>query len=435
LKGLTINNKGRLTFDGYDLAEIADDFGTPLYVISEKRIRENYRRIYQAYKKRYDKIRVAYAVKANYTLAVVRILADEGADAEVLPGCEVLIALKAGISPSELILTGNNKTEKEFKEALNADVGIIVLDSVSELAKLSDVAKSLDKTPKVMLRVNPLIDISSHPNISTATRETKFGIDIQGGVALKAFEKAVGMQSIDVVGVHAHIGSQILSVEPFKEEVEKILDFVKQLHDKLNFTPTYIDLGGGYGIAYTKDEAPLNPESVAVVVTDAVKSRFDKWGIERPTIILEPGRSLVGDAEVLLAQVGNIKNTSTIKYASVNASTNLLPGIFLENRRYEVAVANKAGEKPEEVVSISGPLCFSGDVIAKACELPRVEEGDIIAILNTGAYCQVGASMFNATPRPATLLLGENSVDIIQKSESCEDIMARDVLPPRLSKK
>jgi len=423
-----------LTFDGYDLVELADNFDTPIYVISERRVRENYRRIYTAFKGHYDKIRIAYAVKANYTLAVVRILAEEGAGAEVLPGGEVLITLKAGIRPGELILTGNNKSERAFEEAVNAGVGLIVIDSVSELVKLGDVARRLGKIPKLLLRVNPLIDIQSHPNISTATRESKFGINIQDGAALKAFETAMGVESVDVVGVHAHIGSQILSVEPFREEVEKLLDFVKQLHDKLSFTPTYIDLGGGYGIAYKRDEVSLNPESVAVAITDVVKSRLEEWGMERPTIILEPGRSLVGNAEVLLARVGNIKTTSTVKYAAVDASTNLLPGIFFENRHYEVLVANKAGEKSEDVVSISGPLCVSGDVIARGCEMPRVEEGDIIAILNTGAYCQVGASTFNASPRPATLLLGEDSVDIIQKSESREDIFARDVLPSRLSK-
>ncbi|WP_309492749.1 diaminopimelate decarboxylase [Candidatus Hecatella orcuttiae] len=427
-----VNPEGRLTLDGYDLVELADSYGTPLYVVSEARIREKYRQLHSAFRGRYEKVLIAYAVKANFTLAVVRILAQEGAGAEVLPGGEVRIALSAGIPPEKLVLTGNNKTGEDFTQSLKAGVGFIVVDSLSELRKLDEAAGSLGKTPKIMVRVNPSIQVPTHPYIATAVKESKFGVDIPSGAAFRVYEAALRMKNVETVGVHFHIGSQILSTEPFTEAVERVLDFVELLKEKLGFTPTCLDFGGGYGIPYKPEDPALAPEAIAEALVGALRPRLSRLG--EPLLILEPGRCLVGDSEVLLARVGNVKDTPAGKFASVDASTNLLPGIFTEfNRHYEAAVANKADRAEEEAVHFSGPLCFAGDILAKNRRVPRVEEGDIIAFLDVGAYCQVAASTFNAYPRPPTLLLSEHGVELIQRRETYEDIVKRDILPSRLT--
>ncbi len=424
-----VNSSGNLTLDELDLVELADRYGTPIFIISEIRIREKYRQLYCAFKSCYEKILLTYSIKANFITAVVRILGQEGAGADVLPGGELNIALSAGISPEKLILEGNNKSEAEIENGLKAEVGFIVVDSRSELAKIDRVACRLGKKPRIMLRVNPIIDVPTHPNIATGVRESKFGIAIPGGAAFKAFESALQMKNVDVVGIHVHIGSGILTMEPFLKSAEEILDFANILKKKLNFTPKYLDFGGGFGIPYKPSDSALSADTIANTYFGYLKPGLKEF--DDPTIIFEPGRYLVGDSEVLLSRIGNIKESPVGRFAAIDASTNLLFPYF-EDRYFEIIVANKADRNAAEIVHFCGPLCFSGDVIRRNCRVPEVEEGDVVALLNVGAYCQAAASTFNAYPRPPTLSIAEGGVDVIQRGESLEDITKRDIIPERL---
>lgn len=424
-----VNKSGHLTLDGLDLVELADNYGTPVFIISEARIRKKYRQLYGAFKGCYEKILLTYSIKANLITSVVRILGQEGAGADVLPGGELSIALSAGIPPEKLILEGNNKSESEIEKGLEAEVGFIVVDSPSELVKIDRVACKLGKKPKIMLRVNPVIDVPTHPNIATGVKESKFGIAIPDGAAFRAFESALQMKNVDVAGIHVHIGSGILSMQPFLKSAEEILNFAHILKDKLNFIPEYLDFGGGFGIPYKPDDPTLSADTIANAYFGYLRQRLKEF--DEPAVIFEPGRYLVGDSEVLLGRIGNIKESPVGRFAAIDASTNLLFPYF-EDRYFEIIVANKADMKDSEIAHICGPLCFSGDVIRRNCKVPELSEGDVVAILNVGAYCQSAASTFNAYPRPPTLLIANGSVDLIQREESLEDIMKRDMIPERL---
>ncbi len=421
-----INDSGHLTLDGIDLVEIADAYGTPAFVVSESRMREKYRQLYGAFKSQYEKILVTYAIKANLVSAVVRVFAQEGAGADVLPGGELSIALSAGISPEKLILEGNNKSESEIESGIGAQVGLIVVDSPSELLKIDRVAARLGKRPRILIRVNPVIDVPTQPGIATAVRDSKFGIAIPGGAAQRAFETGLHLKNVDISGIHVHIGSGILSMEPFLKSAEEILNFAALLRDKFDFIPKYLDFGGGFGIPYKPGDPMLPADTIARSYFGYLKPGLKEF--DEPTIIFEPGRYLVGDSEVLLGRIGTIKESLIGRFAAIDASTNLLFPYF-EDRYFEIIAANKADMKADRIVHICGPLCFSGDVIRKNCKMPEVEEGDVVAILNVGAYCQAADSTFNAYPRPPTLLIGEGRVDMIQRRETMEDVTKRDRIP------
>lgn len=423
-----VNNNGHLTLDDLDLVELAEKYGTPVFIISEARVREKYRQLYGAFKNCYEKILVTYSIKANPITALVRILGQEGAGADVLPGGELSIALSAGIPQEKLILEGNNKSESEIEKGIQA-VGFIVVDSLTELAKIDRVAARVGRKPKIMIRVNPVIDVPTHPNIATGVRESKFGIAIPGGAAFKAFENALKLKSVNIVGFHVHIGSGILSMEPFLKSAEKILNFASLLKKKLNFIPEYLDLGGGFGIPYKPSDTELSADTIAKTYFGYLKPRLKEF--DEPTIIFEPGRYLVGDAEVLLGRIGTIKDSLVGRFAAIDASTNLLFPYF-EERYFEIIVANKANMKADEIAHICGPLCFSGDVIRRNCKVSELEEGDLVAIFNVGAYCQAAASTFNAYPRPATLLIANGDVDEIQRGETIEDVIKKNIIPERL---
>ena len=433
-EGFSINGRGHLTLDGFDLVELAKQYGTPLFVASERRLRANYRRFLQAFKTYPGKTVVAYAVKANFTLAILRIFNLEGAWAETFSGAELHLALKAGFKPENLVLTGGSRVEADFKEALEAGVGLIVIDSVSELFRLNRAAGELGVKARVLIRVNPAIRIPTHPSIATGVLGSKFGVDIPSGAALNAFREALTLDWVETLGVHMHIGSRILSAEPYLEAVERLMGFIVELDGKLGFRPSFLDLGGGFGIPYKPEEKPLDLEALAKALSSRIVEGCKSLGLKLPTLILEPGRYLVGDAEVLLARVGNIKDTPAGKFVFLDASTNHLLPILYAGQYFEVCLANKADRPPEETVNFAGPLCFTGDVIAVGRRVPKVELDDLAVILNVGAYCKSTYSFHNAVPRPPSILLGEHGVELVQRAENVNDLTARDVVPPRLYK-
>ena len=434
-EGFTVNREGHLELDGFDLVELAERFGTPVYVASERRLKANFRRLREAFRKAYPgETVIAYAVKANYTLAIIRLLLLEGAWMETFSGPELFMALAAGTPPERIVLTGGSRLEKDFREALEAGVGLIVVDSPLELARLNRAAGSLKVKASILLRVNPAIQVPTHPAIATGVAGSKFGVDLASGAAFQAFKEALNMDWVNPVGVHTHIGSRILKAEPFVEAAQRLADFLVELNRELGFEASYLDLGGGFGIPYHPEEfsCPLNLEELAGKVSQAIVGKLEGAGLRLPTLILEPGRSLVGDVEILLARVGNVKETPQGKIAFLDASTNHLLPVLYTGQYFELWPANKADKPPEETVTFAGPLCFTGDVIAVNRRVPKIEPDDVIVVFSVGAYCKSVYSFHNAQPRPPSLLLSEHGVEIVQRAETLGDLAARDRIPPRL---
>ncbi|MCX8175888.1 MAG: diaminopimelate decarboxylase [Candidatus Bathyarchaeota archaeon] len=427
-EGFKANSLGRLTLDGYDLVDLAEKYGTPIYVISEKGLRENYKRLLNTFQEHYPgSVVIAYAVKANYTLALIKVFISEGSWFETFSGIELHMALLAGAQPKNIVLTGCNRLKEDFEEALKLNVGLIVVDSVSELQKLEEAASQLGVEAKALIRVNPSLSIPTHPLIATGTRGTKFGLSIEGDEALKAFKKALTMKWVKVVGIHTHIGSQILKVEPFIETAKRIISFVKTLNRKFGFKPEWLDFGGGFGIPYKRGEKSLNLQLLAKRMSKIIVDGFKDLTLNLPNLLFEPGRFLVGDAEILLAKVGNIKDSINGKFVYVDASTNHIIPVLIINQYYEVVLANKANKKVGEKVTFAGPLCFTGDILAVNRDVPRVKVGDVVAILNVGAYCKSAYSMHNAYPKPPTIMLTEHEAKMVQRKETLKDIISREV--------
>ncbi|MDI6884202.1 MAG: diaminopimelate decarboxylase [Hadesarchaea archaeon] len=423
------NIRGHLTVGGTDTVELANKFGTPLYVVDEQRVRENYRRFYKAFASRWPSVLVCYALKANSNLAVVKILQGEGAGADVSSEYELRIALEAGIPGNKMVFNGNHKTPRELELAVTNDV-LVNVDSFQELEAVGKVASRLGKRARIGFRVNPDVRAPTHPYIATGLRESKFGFDVASGQAFDAYKLAARMEDVDVVGIHAHIGSQILDAAPFEEEAEKLMALVAEIKEGLDIYLSFVDFGGGIGIPYKPDDRELQPEQVAERVVGVVERVVDEKGLGKPTLAFEPGRYIVGDAGVLLARVGYIKERPGIPtWVAVDAGMNALIRPALYGAYHHIELANKILEKEEVLVNVAGPLCESGDFLGKERKLPKVMQGDLAVIFDVGAYGLAMSSQHTAQPRPAMVLVNEGKAEIIRKRETFEDLTRLDQIP------
>ena len=413
--------------DSKILELIAKDYGTPTYVYDESKIRENFRSFRDAFKSRYEKVKIFYAYKANSNLVILKILAREGAKADTVSIGEILAALKVGLRGEDIIFTNNAKTEEEIEIALKNDV-IINADSIQELYDINSIARRYSKKAKISIRVNPSIDAKTNPKIATGLKESKFGIHLDSGDAFKAYRIAKELDSLEIVGIHTHIGSQITSKEPFIEATEKLMAFVEKLKKNLNIELSFVNLGGGIGIKYRDDDEIPSVEEFAEAIVSKFKEFLPKLGYE-PELWLEPGRYIVGNAGYLLCRVVNVKETKYKNFICVDAGFNVLlrPAMYDAYHRIEIlGKENKAKIKKYDIV---GNICESGDVFARDRELPLVEKGDILVIYDVGAYGFSMASNYNLRPRPAEVLVWENSAEIIRERESYEDLFSKQKIP------
>lgn len=414
---------------GLDAVEIAERFGTPLYVVDEQRIRENYRRFYRAFAQRWHSAMVCYAYKANSNLAVCKVLQSEGAGAEVSSGCELQIARLMGVPGQRIIFNGNNKSAAELEAAIANDV-LINVDSVQELLSVGRIASRLGRRARIGFRVNPDVKTPTHPYIATGLRESKFGLDVASGQALEAYRMASDMDELEVVGIHCHIGSQILDTAPFEEEAEKLMALVAQLKAELDVDINLVDLGGGLGIPYKPDEKELLPEQLASRIVPIIERAVEEHHLARPTLAFEPGRYIVADAGVLLVRVGYCKTRPDMPgWIAVDAGMNALIRPALYGAYHHIEVANKVEMEPRELVNIAGPLCESGDFLGKERKLPSVEAGDLIAVFDVGAYGLAMSSQHTAQPRPAMVLVNSGRAEIARLREGCDDITRLDRMP------
>lgn len=430
-----INDQGRLEIGGCDTKDLAEQFGTPLYIVDEALVRQRAREYVEAFKASGFRFQVAYASKAFSTVAMCAIAEQEGLSLDVVSDGELHTAMQAGFPAERIHFHGNNKTPFEIEMALDAGIGCFVADNFSELQLLNAIAASKGRKANILLRITPGVEAHTHDYISTGQQDSKFGFDLAGGAAFKAVEESLKLDNLVLLGVHSHIGSQIFEVEGFRMAAAKVAEFAVDVRNKLGQVFRVINLGGGFGIRYTSEDSPLPVKEYIGAITDAIRVNFTDADYPLPEIWVEPGRSIVGDAGTTLYTVGTNKDIPGVrKYIAVDGGMTDNPRPALYESKYEAVLANRATEPAVETVSVAGKCCESGDMLIWDLQLPKAETGDLLAVFCTGAYNYAMASNYNRIRRPAVVLVKDGQADIAVQRESLEDISRNDLLPERLRK-
>ncbi|HWR61190.1 MAG TPA: diaminopimelate decarboxylase [Clostridia bacterium] len=425
---LSINNKGHLEFSGCDTVELAESYGTPLYVMSEDGIRNNCRKIKTALTDKYPGALALYASKAFSSRAIYRIMAEEGFGVDVVSGGELYTANMAGFPMERVYFHGNNKTPDEIELGLDLGIGHFVVDNYNEIRLLDKAASKGNKAVRVLIRVSPGVSAHTHEYISTGQLDSKFGFPIEGGDALKAAGIILESPHMELSGIHCHIGSQIFNQGAHGEAAKVMLGLLLQIKERYGIELEELNIGGGFGIFYREGDEPPAIEEYISVITDTVKALCSDNGLKLPRIIIEPGRWIVGENGITLYTIGAIKEIEGIrKYVSVDGGMTDNPRTALYQAEYDAIVANKAEERPEELVTIAGKCCESGDILIKDIRLPAVEPGDMLAVLSTGAYNYSMSSNYNRLRKPAVVMLKDGKPRIIVKRETYEDIVRNDM--------
>ena len=430
-----INANGHLEIGGCDVADLAAQFGTPLYIVDEALVRQRASEYVEAFKASGLRFQVAYASKAFSVMAMCAIAEQEGLSLDVVSDGELYTAMQAGFPAERIHFHGNNKTPEEINMALDAGIGCFVVDNFSELQLLNALAGDKGKKVNILLRITPGVEAHTHDYISTGQQDSKFGFDLGNGAAKQAIQEALALPNLVILGVHSHIGSQIFEVEGFRMAVDKVADFAVAIRNELDLTFKVINLGGGFGIRYVEGDTPLPISEYVAAITGAIITNFTKAEFPLPEIWVEPGRSMVGDAGTTLYTVGTSKNIPGVrKYIAVDGGMTDNPRPALYQSKYEAVLANRANDPAEETVSIAGKCCESGDMLIWDLELPKAEKGDLLAVFCTGAYNYAMASNYNRIRRPAVVFVKDGQADLAVKRESLENIVCNDVIPARLQK-
>lgn len=419
-----------LFFGGVDVVELAERYGTPLYVTDENKLRANIRNYKRTFGKPNTGIDtdIYFAVKANGNLAILRILASEGVGADVFSAGELKLTKLAGIPTEKILFNGNSKSKDDLREAVESGVKISV-DSLGELRVLAAVTDELGKEAAIAIRVNPDVSPAVNPKIATGLKESKFGVPYHEIMSM--CEEAVQYRNIALTGLHCHIGSQILKLDVFGEAAEKMMNLVEQLHER-GIELEFVDLGGGLGIGYSEEDKKIlpTPDDLAAVIIPVLVDRMKSLGLNLK-LILEPGRSIVGTTTILLSRV-NVVKPAHKNFVAIDAGFNLLIRPVMYDAYHEVVVANRQNERASTLYTVVGPVCESGDIIAKDRMLPEVKICDLVAIKDVGAYGFSMSSQYNGRPRCAEVLVNEGTVDLIRSRESIDDLLMTQKVPERL---
>jgi len=414
--GSRVNERGHLEIAGCDVVELAGRFGTPAYLYAEDDIRRRAGEYVGAFRERTDSFEVIYASKALPCTVAYRVMKEAGLSVDVASGGELRMALAAGFDPARIHLHGNNKSEPELRYAFEVGVGHLILDSFDEI-ELAE--RLLDRPQRVLIRVTPGIKPSTHDYVQTGQLDSKFGFGLADRLAESAVERVRESPTLELVGLHAHIGSQIFELEPYVKAIEVIAGFC----DSVDLAPEMLNVGGGLGIAYLDSDEPPSIEQYVDVKVRGVKRVFDP----APTILVEPGRSLVGNAGVTAYRVGTVKEIPGVRtYVAVDGgmSDNLRPMLY--GARYEAVIANRAGEAPETLATIAGKHCESGDVLIRDTELAEPRVGDVLVTPATGAYGYAMANNYNGLPRPPVVFCRDGEARVVVRRETWDDLLVRD---------
>ncbi|RSK27700.1 diaminopimelate decarboxylase [Bacillus sp. HMF5848] len=423
-----INSDGHLLIGGVNTTVLAEQYGTPLYVYDVALIRERARAFKDTFASLDVKAQVAYASKAFSSVAMFQLANEEGLSLDVVSGGELYTALAAEFPTEKIHFHGNNKSYHELTEAVKQRIGCVVVDNFHELTMLEEICEKQRATMAILLRVTPGIEAHTHDYILTGQEDSKFGFDLQNGQAEKALSRAIKSSHLNLLGLHCHIGSQIFETTGFVLAAKKIIEKLSMWRDKYDFTPTVLNLGGGFGIRYTSEDDPIPVSDYVKELVSVVKEEIGKYSLPFPELWIEPGRSLVGDAGTTLYTIGSHKDVPNVrKYVAVDGgmSDNIRPALY--EAKYEAAVANRMNETERELVSIAGKCCESGDMLIWDASLPSMEAGDILAIFCTGAYGYSMANNYNRITRPAVVFVEDGETQLVIKRESYEDIIRLDI--------
>ena len=426
---LDVNEKGHLTISGCDTVELAKQYGTALYVMSEDKIRDTCRRYKTSFDKYYNGNGAPiYASKAFSCKEICRIVISEGLELEVVSGGELYTALAAGVDPKVIHFQGNNKSMQELEYAIDSGVGDIVVDNFSELRRIEALSAKKGVVSTISMRIKPGIDAHTHQIIRTGQIDSKFGFALETGEAFEAVKEAVAAQNVELIGLHCHIGSQIFDISPFVLAAEVMLQFYNKIYTELGKKLTHLNLGGGFGIKYKGADASVPYENYMERVSGAVHAACEKYGLQIPRIYIEPGRSIVGEAGITLYTVGDIKEIPGIRtYVAIDGGMYENPRYALYQSDYTCLIADRAGEKRDTRVTIAGKCCESGDLIQEGARIQKPQIGDTLAVLSTGAYNYSMASNYNRNPRPACVMVSEGTSRVIIKGETYEDLLRNDL--------
>lgn len=428
-ENLNVNEKGNLTINGADTTVLAQKYGTPLYVMDEDMIRNNCRTYKASIEKYYEgRGMVCFASKAFSCKEIYRVMQQEGMGIDVVSAGEMYTAYKAGFDMSKAVFHGNNKSTEEINMALDFKVGRIVADNVYEIASLDRIAAERNTVIPVLLRIKPGVDAHTHSFISTGQIDSKFGFALETGEAYEAVKKVLSCKNLDFLGLHCHIGSSILDTRGFVAAAEIMMTFIKKIKDELEYEVRELNLGGGFGIRYVESDDPLPYDEYMNAVAKVVNEYCESNSINRPFIIIEPGRSIVGSSGITLYTVGGKKIIPDIRtYISVDGGMCDNPRYILYQAEYDAVVANKASEPKTERVTIAGRCCETGDMIGENMPLQNCDPGDIIAVCATGAYNYSMSSNYNRLCKPAVVFVNSESDRLVVRRQTLDDIISNDI--------
>ncbi|MCI9408339.1 MAG: diaminopimelate decarboxylase [Oscillospiraceae bacterium] len=428
-KNLSVNEKGHLTIGGLDTVDLAKEYGTPLYVMDEDLLRENCRSFKQSIDRYYGgKGLVCYASKVFCCKEMYRIMMSEDMGLDVVSAGELYTAASVGFPMEKVCFHGNNKTDEELLMALEKNVGRIVVDNIFELERLNRLSCERGAKANIMFRIKPGIDAHTHDFVRTGQIDSKFGFALETGEALEAVKKAIFLEHIELSGLHCHIGSQIFDIDPFVLVAEVMMNFIAQVRDEIGYEIKELDLGGGFGIKYTDADSPVPYDNYMEKVSEKVKAVCAEKNLKLPFILIEPGRSVAGPAGITLYTVGGIKHIPNIRtYVSIDGGMGDNPRYALYKSKYDFVNAVRASEPKSETVTVAGKCCESGDLLGEGAPIQRTEEGDIIAVLATGAYNYSMSSNYNRIPKPPVVMVKDGTSRIIVKRETFDDIVRNDI--------
>ncbi|HBF74672.1 MAG TPA: diaminopimelate decarboxylase [Lactobacillus sp.] len=422
-----INEAGHLTIGGVDADELAMKYQTPLAVYDVSKIRDQIRRFKSVFEANGVDYAVSYASKAFAAIAMFQVIDQEQGHIDVVSGGELYTALQAGFPMARVSFHGNNKSREELEMAVKSHVGVIVLDNFHEIELLDQVLKEQDASSAVMLRITPGISAHTHEYISTGQEDSKFGFDLKSGQADEALQEVLANERMNMLGIHAHIGSQIFELNGFQMAAKKLVEIAANWHDQYQYQPEVINVGGGFGIQYTKDDHPLAPEDFVDAIVKTIKQSAADQNLEMPAVWIEPGRSIAGPAGYNLYTIGSRKDVPGLtSYVTVDGGMgdNIRPALY--QAEYEALLVDQPTAKPSETVHIAGKYCESGDILIDQQPLPASKPGDVLAILDTGAYGYSMASNYNRNPRPAVVFVENGESTLVVKRETYADLTRLD---------
>lgn len=419
---------GHLTIGGCDTVELANNFGTPLYVMDEQTVRNNCRMFKKSIDENYESGLVLFASKALNCLQMCRIANEEGLGLDCVSGGEIYTALKAGFPADKIYFHGNNKTTDEMIYAIENKIGTIIVDNKFELSELNELAKERNVIVNIMFRIKPGIDAHTHDFIRTGQIDSKFGFALENGEAFDAVKATKAMSNVNLIGLHCHIGSQIFMDTPFIEAAKVMMNFYKKIQEELGLELKVLNLGGGFAIKYLESDEHFAYEMYMKEVATVIKDFCKENNLTVPMILIEPGRSIVGAAGITLYKIGSVKEIKNVRnYVSIDGGMGDNPRYALYQSDYEVIVANKADKPRDYVATIAGKCCESGDLIQENTKIANPGKGDTLAVLSTGAYNYSMASNYNRIPRPEMIMIKDKKPYTIIKRETYEDIVRNDI--------